>query len=91
MWQFLQRSLTTVFILLIVGGITFGTSQAFGSNRVSTDYCGLYEEDLGCCPSYTNTTCWEECTDLGYYFGGGCLNMGVKDKYGCQHCCSCLW
>ncbi|WP_419167051.1 hypothetical protein [Candidatus Palauibacter sp.] len=91
MSRLVQRCLTALLVLFVVGGIGFGASQAFGSTRVSGDYCGAYDEDLGCCPSYINTTCWEECTDLGYYFGGGCLNMGAKDKNGCQHCCSCLW
>ena len=90
MWQFLQRSLTTVFILLIVGGITFGASQAFGANQLSSDWCGKYEGDLGCCPPITGYTCWEECTDLGYQ-GGDCLRMDRPDKNGCTECCSCLW
>lgn len=87
MWQFLQRSLTTIFILLIVGGITFGASQAFGSARL-TYYCGDNPEDLGCCPPYDHWGCVQDCWDLGYYFGGACISTDGGDP--CHHCCTCI-
>lgn len=90
MSRLVQRCLTALLVLFVVGGIAFGASQAFGSPRVSDDYCGAYEEDLGCCPPMTGYTCWEECTDLGYQ-DGNCLSLGRADKNGCTHCCSCVW
>ena len=91
MSRVVQRCLTALLVLFVVGGISFGASQAFGSTRVSDDYyCGEYDEELGCCPLYDDTTCMEDCWDLGYHFGGGCLSH-EKDKNGCTSCCSCLW
>ena len=89
MWQFLQRSLTTIFILLIVGGITFGASQAFGSPRVSL-YCGELEEDLGCCPPFSQGSCFWTCWQLGYALGGACLSWEPAKGEDCKHCCTCI-
>lgn len=105
MSRLIARCLAGIFVLFVVSGIWFGASQAFGSTRLTDDYCGAYEGDLGCCPPYTGYTCFESCWDLGYS-GGACMLFDPMDDDDddddendendenepppCEYCCTCL-
>ncbi len=89
MSRLVRRCLTALFVLFVVGGISFGASQAFGSTRVSL-YCGELDEDLGCCPPFGQATCYWTCWQLGYAFGGACLSWDKYYPWDCDHCCTCV-
>ncbi|WP_419167047.1 hypothetical protein [Candidatus Palauibacter sp.] len=102
----IQRCLIVLFVLFVVVGIGFGASQASGSVRLTDDYCGAYESDLGCCPPHTGYSCFESCVDLGYW-GGACMPFDPIDDDNddddddddddenkpppCEYCCTCLF
>lgn len=91
MSRLITRCLTGLFVLFVVTGIGFGASQAFGSTRLTDDYCGKYSGDLGCCPPYTGYTCSEACRDFGYE-GGLCIRIDNDDpESSCGLCCTCLY
>lgn len=85
--RLIQRGLTALFVLFVVGGIGFGASQAFGSTRVTT-YCGEQPEDMGCCPPFNEISCNQVCLLLVFPLGGACISTDGGDP--CDHCCTCI-
>ena len=80
----LFRHLTTgAFALFVLGGLTFGASQTFGSSMDPP--CGFYAEEMGTCPPFDNASCDQECEANNYLFGGFCIPHPEGGK-----CCVCL-
>lgn len=78
MSRLLNRLSTGLFALFVVGGLTLGTSAAFGATGITS--CNGPGQ-LGSCPPYTTESCDDDCRKEGYD-GGACLLPGP--------CCSCL-
>ena len=77
MYRVLSRIGLAVAALFVLGGLSFGASQAFGNGMVTS--CGDDFGEIGTCPPLTMTTCPQACLNL-QFFGGACL----------QGCCVCL-
>jgi hypothetical protein len=82
MSRLLTRVAMVVVGLLVLGGLTFGATQAFGSARQG--FCGDDLGELGLCPPYTSGSCDEACIEAEF-FGGDCIPYG-----GPGQCCACL-
>jgi len=77
MYRVLSRIGLAVAALFVLGGLSFGASQAFGNGMVTS--C-TQPEELGTCPPFTTSSCDLACRNAGFPLGGACL----------AGCCSCI-
>lgn len=82
MSRLLTRVAMVVVGLFVLGGLTFGATQAFGSAMRME--CGDDLGELGLCPPFDQESCDDECVKQNFN-GGACIPYG-----GPGLCCACL-